>query len=122
MTALLIPCNCECHETECHANHGFNGAYSSYCSGCDSVYEYQAECGCCLNAEIGDMTGPAAIHRAVNILAEAARLSEIDAEARWDALASLDTIAYRMCKTFRPGAQGARDLVTAELDALEVAA
>ena len=29
MAALLIPCNCECHETECHANHGFNGAYSA---------------------------------------------------------------------------------------------
>ena len=63
MTALLIPCNCECHNDECHADHGFNGAYSAYCSGCDSVYEYQVACGCCLNAEIGRLIGPGAIHK-----------------------------------------------------------
>ena len=101
--------------TECHANHGFNGAYSAYCSGCDSVYEYQAECGCCLNAEIGDIIGPGAIHRAVAILEEVGGDSEIDA------LVELACDASRMVKRSKPGAVGALTLVNERLDALGVA-
>ena len=118
MTALLIPCNCECHNDECHADHGFNGAYRSYCSGCETIAEYQAECGCCLNAEIGPIDGPGAIHRAVAILATI----EMSEDDKVEALAQLECDATGMVKRHRPGAQGARDLVTAELDALEVVA
>ena len=120
MTALLIPCNCDCHNDECTANHGYNGAYSSYCSGCDAVAEYQAECGCCLNAEIGPIDGPGAIHRAVAILA-AAEVAEVSARDKFEALADLEYAATRMAKLNRGGAQWALALVRENLDALEAA-
>ena len=121
MTALLIPCNCECHNDECTADHGYNGAYSSYCSGCDAVAEYQAECGCCLNAEIGPIDGPTAIHRAVAILSEA-EVAEVSAADKFEALADLEYARYADGRgESQRGAQWALALVTEHLDALEPA-
>ena len=116
MTALLIPCNCECHNDECHADHGFNGAYRSYCSGCETIAEYQAECGCCLNADGGPVDGPAAIHKWVAIL------PEVGGDLEIDALVQLACDASRMVKRSKPGAVGALTLVNERLDALGVAA